>query len=180
MTVDKNRALYEALTRHNYFPNQKTNIGELPPCLSTRRFTPEIAEQIANIPKGDNPDYKARSKGYDLIEYTSTRYNNVPRVLSLVHPKAHALLCQHIHAHWDKLKHIECNERSRIKPEHHEDGRYVIMEYGCAIEKINTIHSKALVKNFESILIFLTALIVYTAIHYHGLLLGLTKQKKSW
>ena len=149
MIPDKNRALYEALTRHNYFPNQKTNIGELPPCLSTRRFTPEIAEEIANIPKGHNPDSKARSKGYDLVEYTATRYNNVPRVLSLVHPKAHALLCQHINAHWDKLKHVEDNERSRIKPEYHEDGRYVIMGYGCAIEKVDTIHSKSFGKKFR-------------------------------
>lgn len=149
MTANKHRAFYEALTRHNYFPNQKTTIGELPPCLSTRRFTPEIAEQIANIPKGQNPDSKARSKGYDLVEYTATRYNNVPRVLSLVHPKAHALLCQHINEHWDKLNHIENNERSIIKPEYYEDGRYVIMGYGCAIEKIDTIHAKSFGKKFR-------------------------------
>lgn len=147
MRANKHRAFYEALTRHNYFPNQKSIIGELPPCLSTRRFTPEIAEKIAAIPKSDNQE--KRSKGFDLVEYQATRYNNVPRVLSLVHPKAHSLLCKHIHDHWDKLNYIEDNEQSRIKPECHDDGRYVIMGYGCAIEKIDTIHSKSFGKKFR-------------------------------
>lgn len=31
--TDDKRALYEALTRYNYFPNQRANIGELPPSL---------------------------------------------------------------------------------------------------------------------------------------------------
>ena len=147
MHYNQKRAFYEALTRYNYFPNQKSTIGELPPCLSTRRFTPEIAEEIAAIPKGDNPEI--RGKGYDLVEYKATRYNNVPRILSLVHPKAHSLLCKHIYDNWDKLKHIETNENSRIKPEYHEDGRYVIMGYGCAIDKIDTIHSKSFGKKFR-------------------------------
>lgn len=100
MVRNDKRKLYEALTRKNYFPNQKETIGELPPCLDTRQFTPEVCEALAAL-----PDSRIRRKsGYDLVEYKATRYNNVPRILSLVHPKAYAFLAKHIHDNWANIK----------------------------------------------------------------------------
>jgi hypothetical protein len=129
MTINDKRKLYEALTRKNYFPNQKETIGELPPCLDTRQFTPEVCEALAAL-----PDSKIRRKsGYDLVEYKATRYNNVPRVLSLVHPKAYALLAKHIHDNWADIKKIQESEHSQIIPEHRNDGRIMVMNYESPI-----------------------------------------------
>ena len=63
--------LFEALTRWNYFPNQKSKGEELPPVFSTRQFTPHVAKLLLNEP--------LRKSGYDQVEYYSTRYNNVSR-----------------------------------------------------------------------------------------------------
>lgn len=147
MNNHEERQLYEALTRHNYFPNQKSAIGELPPCLSTRRFTPEIVEKIITSKQSDS-QHSNRKRGYDLVEYCSTRYNNVPRILSLVHPEAHSYLCHHIHKNWESIKHIQSNAHSKIKPESHQDGRFLIMGYGCAISKFDEVHSKSFGKRF--------------------------------
>jgi len=74
------RHFLEALTRWNYFPNQKESATELPPNISTRRFTPEIAKKLLQ----EIPLSKERQKlGFDLVEYRATRYNNVSRVLGL-------------------------------------------------------------------------------------------------
>lgn len=123
--MNDERNLYEALTRRNYFPNQKESIGELPPCLDTRQFTPEVCEALAAI----EDSQERRKSGYDLVEYNATRYNNVPRVLSLVHPKAHAYLVKHIHDNWNHIKFIEEGPNSKIKPEQRQDGRIMVMNY---------------------------------------------------
>ncbi|WP_418642522.1 antiviral reverse transcriptase Drt4 [Vibrio chaetopteri] len=125
------RLLYEALTRYNYFPNQKSNINELPPCLSTRQFTPEVAEEIAAI--GEPRD--RNGGGYDVVIYNASRYNNAFRELSLVHPQAHASLCKHIHDNWENIEYIKENENSIIRPEQHQDGRVLVMNYEDPIEK---------------------------------------------
>lgn len=139
------RLLYEALTRHNYFPNQKSNINELPPCLSTRQFTPEVAEQLAALRENDN-----RTKnGYDVVIYNATRYNNAFRELSLVHPKAYALLTKHIHDNWDKISYVENNENSIIKPEHHQDGRLMVMNYEDPVEKTTRALTSSFGKRFQ-------------------------------
>jgi hypothetical protein len=123
--MNNNRSLYEALTRRNYFPNQKELIGELPPCIDTRQFTPEICEALASLEEAK----ERKSNGYDLVEYMATRYNNVPRTLSLVHPRAQASLIKHIHDNWDKIKFIEEGPNSKIKPELRLDGRVMVMNY---------------------------------------------------
>lgn len=129
MVRNDKRKLYEALTRKNYFPNQKETIGELPPCLDTRQFTPEVCEALAAL-----PDSRIRRKsGYDLVEYKATRYNNVPRILSLVHPKAYAFLAKHIHDNWANIKKIQESKHSQIKPEHRNDGRIMVMNYESPI-----------------------------------------------
>lgn len=121
--MNEKRHVYEALTRYNYFPNQKESIGEIPPCFSSRQFTPEIADLIASDRTGK------RSMGYDVIEFRATRQNNYPRRLEIVHPKAYSMLVHHINKYWDEIKYIKKNESSMIKPEVHADGRIIIMNY---------------------------------------------------
>ena len=102
------RRVYEALTRFNYFPNQREGVSELPPCISTRQFTPEVAEALTAI--------QDRPGGYDLVEYHVTRYNNLPRTLGLIHPKAYASLSKCIHDNWFEITPSFENEKSIIKP----------------------------------------------------------------
>ncbi|MCW0345197.1 hypothetical protein NB703_003290 [Pantoea ananatis] len=128
--LDDKRHLYEALLRHNYFPNQKGSTGEIPPCFSSRTFTPEIAELIVS-----NKPPRRKLQGYDCVEYYSTRYNNFPRTLSLIHPRAYSNLAKHIHDNWDDIKFIKENEFSMIKPDIHADGRLIIMNYEDAETK---------------------------------------------
>lgn len=117
------RQAYEALTRYNYFPNQKI-IQELPPCFSSRRFTPEICEILAA-----RPTPKDRGGGYDQVEYHATRHNNVPRTLGLIHPAAYAPLVKIVMNNWDIISRIKNNERSMIKPSVYLDGRMMVMNY---------------------------------------------------
>jgi len=142
--TDDKRALYEALTRYNYFPNQRANIGELPPSLDTRQFTPEVAEAISKL-----EETKGRS-GYDLVEYKATRYNNVPRVLGLVHPRAYSSLAKCIHDNWGELKCVTENANSIIKPEfHHSEKRLVVMNYEDPYVKISRSHTSSFAKRFR-------------------------------
>lgn len=128
--LEGRRHLYEALTRYNYFPNQKEGARELPPCFTTLSFTPEIVELLAQLdePCGKSP-VNRRVLGYDQVVYSLTRHNNVPRTLALPHPKAYALLVKNIHENWDDIKYIADNEHSIIKPNQHLDGRMLVMNY---------------------------------------------------
>lgn len=132
--------IFMGLTRHNYFPNQKSSTGELPPIISTRTFTPEIALKIA--------EEKSRGDGYDTVVYLSTRFNNASRELSLVHPKAYSSLVTHIVYNWDKIKFIQENSNSIIKPEKHQDGRLLVMNYEDPIEKSRRILTYGFGKRF--------------------------------
>lgn len=131
MPISQKRHVHEALTRHNYFPNQKS-VSEIPPCFSSRSFTPEVCEILSNSHEPQN----RRSIGYDLVEYSSTRYNNIPRTLSLIHPKAYSLLVTSIYKKWEDIKHICDNQNSMIRPDHHLDGRMIIMNYEDAERKV--------------------------------------------
>jgi len=126
VSMDKTYLL-EGLLRWNYFPNQKST-PELPPVFSTRQLTPDVAEKISKI--------GLRLEGYDQVEYLSTRYNNVCRVLSIPHPLPYVHLVQAICEHWDKLKYISENEHSLIKPSVHPDGRIVVMDYEVSSKKM--------------------------------------------
>lgn len=142
--TDDKRALYEALTRYNYFPNQRANIGELPPSLDTRQFTPEVAEAISKL-----EETKGRF-GYDLVEYKATRYNNVPRVLGLVHPRAYSSLAKCIHDNWGELKCVTENENSIIKPEFYPtEKRLIVMNYEDSFVKFSRSHSSSFAKRFR-------------------------------
>jgi len=119
--------LFEALTRWNYFPNQKSKGEELPPVFSTRQFTPHVAKLLLS--------HKPRKSGYDQVEYYSTRYNNVSRPLSIPHPVGYAHLVNSICSNWKELNYICENENSLIKPEQHNDGRILIMDYEDSLDK---------------------------------------------
>lgn len=140
MTLEE-RELYVALTRYNYFPNQKQSIGELPPCISTRQFTPEISEKLVALAD-------KRNVGYDVVTYFSTRYNNVARELSLIHPRAYCRLSKHIIDNWNYISHVKNNENSFIKPEPHQDGRILVMNYEDPIEKTNRVLDNSFGKRF--------------------------------
>jgi hypothetical protein len=118
--------VFRALSRFNYFPNQKQAIGELPDCFTTSNLTPVVCHKL--LASGI---HKRRNKsGFAPVEYKSTRYNNIPRVLSLVHPVAHAQLCKHICENWETIEYISENEISKVRPQFYElDQRIVIMNY---------------------------------------------------
>jgi len=134
--------LIEALTRWNYFPNQKSKGGELPPVFSTRQFTPHVATLLLAE--------KLRSGGYDQVEYYATRYNNVSRPLAIPHPVGYAHLVHCICSHWSELDYICENETSLIKPEKHPDGRVVVMDYEGPLERTTRTLKIAFGKQFRA------------------------------
>ena len=142
--MDDERFVFEALTRFNYFPNQKQGVGEIPPIFDSRRFTPEVVLRIIQEP--DACDERAKdpesskagrpSKGFDFVEYASTRYNNVPRLLGIPHPQAYGRLAKCISENWEHIRGICDNESSKIKPYFHADKRLVVMNYDSFREKV--------------------------------------------
>lgn len=122
---DEERHFLEALTRWNYFPNQKDSSTELPPCFSTRRFTPEIAEELARtVLTRDRRNY-----WFDMVEYRATRFNNVPRVLGLIHPLAYSRIYAKIKEHREEICELMKDDNSAIAAQQHNDGRLFIMNY---------------------------------------------------
>src|ERR1700730_6611412 len=119
--------LFKALTRWNYFPNQKTNGEELPPVFATRQFTPEVAEDLAKE--------ALRQEGYDQVDYYATRHNNGVRLLSVPHPTSYAHLVSCICENWANFAYICDNKNSLVKPEEHPDGRALIMDYESPIDR---------------------------------------------
>lgn len=140
MSVDDNY-LYEALTRWNYFPNQKSKGGELPPVFSTRQFTPDVAKLLLAE--------KPRKGGYDQVEYYATRYNNVSRPLAIPHPVGYAHLVDCICSNWGELEYTSTNESSLIKPEEHSDGRVLVMDYEDPLERTTRTLGLAFGKKFR-------------------------------
>jgi hypothetical protein len=142
--MDDERFVFEALTRFNYFPNQKQGVGEIPPIFDSRRFTPEVVLRIIQEP--DACDERAKdpesnkagrpSKGFDFVEYASTRYNNVPRLLGIPHPQAYGRLAKCISENWEHMRGVCDNESSKIKPYFHADKRLVVMNYDSFREKV--------------------------------------------
>lgn len=111
-----------ALLKYNYLPFQKRDKSEVPPCFSSRKFTPKIAKLVDASTQ--------RKGGWDAISYRATRFNGVPRILSIPHPVPHASLSLHIAYSWNELAYITKAGISEIRPRRHRDGRIVIMDYG--------------------------------------------------
>jgi len=98
MSLDK-EFLLKALLQYNYFPSQKKAKEEIPPILNSKCLTPEISQNLIKLNLRDK-------EGYDQVEYRLTRYNNVPRSLSIPHPLPYAKLCHSFYDNWDSLKYI--------------------------------------------------------------------------
>lgn len=119
----------EGLLKHNYLPAQKKDKEELPPVFSSVTFSPNAARELVKVKQRDG------SQGWDSVEYRTTRFNGVPRALSIPHPLPYAYLCLCIHENWGKLEHISHNKTSLVRPSRHPDGRVIIMDYEKSRER---------------------------------------------
>lgn len=140
------RHFSEALTRWNYFPNQKDSASELPPCFTTRRFTPEIAVELSNLPI----QATRKQHWFDLVEYRVTRYNNISRILALLHPLAYARLHARIMANYEEITKLTSSKQSAIRVEEHIDGRMIIMNYESHETRTNTALEDTFGKRFRA------------------------------
>ena len=119
------RHLIEGLCRWNYFPNQKASASELPPSITTRRLTPEVMQKLSELPL----DKERKRLGFDLVEFRSTRYNNVSRPLGLIHPRAYAEIVATIKGNHEAMLAAMEDGNSAITVDAHMDGRVLIMNY---------------------------------------------------
>ena len=140
------RKIYEAITRFNYFPNQKKDSSEIPTCISSKRFTPEVVEELNKLPY--NNDGRQKS-GFDLVEFYVTRHNNIPRALGIPHPFAYAYLAKTIIDQWDRFAHIETNGLSKIKPTVADRNRIFVMNYENPEEKTHNFLDISFGKEFR-------------------------------
>jgi reverse transcriptase-like protein len=120
-----------ALLQHNYLPAQKKDRGELPPVFSSASYSIAAATKLVAA----TAKRRSESLGWDAVEYKVTKFNAVPRSLSIPHPLPHALLALCIEKNWDSLKYISNNNVSVVRPRQHADGRLIIMDYDSSLEK---------------------------------------------
>ena len=117
--------VYSALLRYNYLPMGRSHPDDIPhKVFSTADFTPDVVNEMLN-----RYQTARRNKGYDQIEYRTTRFNNVTRLMHIPHPLPYARLCKCISENWDELSHICENCNSRLKPTQHDNGRLIMGEY---------------------------------------------------
>ena len=118
--------VYNALLRYNYLPIGKKHPDDIPlSVFSTECLTPDLAdEMLKNYQKRRQSTDKVL--GYDQIEYQTTRFNLVPRLMHIPHPAPYARLCKLLSENWDKLSHICENCNSREKPAKHDTGRLIM------------------------------------------------------
>lgn len=119
----------DALLRYNYLPMQKKRREELPPIFSSTTFTPAVARKLAQT------RLRGGALGYDAVEYRVTRFNGISRSLSIPQPMPYARLCLCMHENWSHLQGTADSEESRVRPERHNDGRLVIMDYEMHIDE---------------------------------------------
>jgi hypothetical protein len=147
LNFDDKLHFLDALARWNYFPNQKCSASELPPSISSRRFTPEIIRVLLKNIKITKVRHKL---GFDLVEYRATRYNNISRTLGLIHPLAYAQIFEVIERNYEVLKVAMEDSNSAIRAEAHTDGRILIMNYEDHETKIITSTDKSFAKKFRA------------------------------
>jgi len=142
----RKKILLNALLQENFFPLQKKKKEELPPTFTSSDITRSVANDIRRVTLS-----KGRKRiGFDSIQYKAIRFNNVPRLLTIPHPKPYIDLCFEIFDHWKKIKHICSNPNSLIIPRTHSDGRTIIMDYETSREKRNRYYKSAFGKKFLS------------------------------
>ena len=177
MSIDSEFVL-AALLQHNYFPLQTEQKEELPPILRSLSFDKSTARQLQSSPRR-SVKKTGGFQGYDAVEYRLTRFNGIPRTLSIPHPKAYAELALCIHEHWDHLNFISRNSRSLIKPRKHRDGRLIIMNYENRTRK----SSRRLAATLGKKVILQTDISnFFPSIYSHSIpwaLVGLMKSKKT-
>lgn len=115
-----------SLLGYNYFPQMSRDKQELPPSINSSSFTPQVAKKLTKI--------APRKSGYDAITYNSTRFNLVPRVLSIPHPLAYARLVTEMTADWQQISDLNAHSKSPFRPILHKDGRVTSMDYGTTAE----------------------------------------------
>ena len=118
MTADSNAPLsipdaeytHRSLLQSNYLPTRAWHRDELPPLFSTKKLTPERANELL--------DMTDRKRAHDFVHYRLTRHANSTRLLSIPHPAPYARLCREIADSWDvdMVFRIEQNKESRIVP----------------------------------------------------------------
>lgn len=123
MTINKN-FVSSSLLQHNYLPAQRRKKEELPPDFSSVLFTPLVAEKIAKLPMP-----KDVTRGFDTVEYRSTKFTNVSRALSIPHPMGYSTLVKCIVENWTAIEPLLNSPVSMIKPRAHADGRLIVMDY---------------------------------------------------
>ena len=137
--IPDKKYVYNALLRYNYLPIGKKHPDDIPSkVFSTEDFTPEVAdEMIAKY------ECTKRDKGFDQVEYRTTRFNNVTRLMHIPHPLSYARLCKCISENWEKnqLLRICKNRNSRLKPTKHDNGRLIMGEYEF-LEQISMMDSE--------------------------------------
>ncbi|EGR1837127.1 antiviral reverse transcriptase Drt4 [Vibrio cholerae] len=161
----------DSLLRYNYFPLQKNKNEELPSIFNSELLTPGIADKLCEI--------SLRSGGYDHCSYNVTRFNNVHRSLAIPHPLPYCHLVKEIASNWDKLKHIESNENSIIRPVAHPDGRIIVMTYEQSKKKTKRYHQCA---NGKKFVVHSDIANFYPSIYTHSIpwaLMGVQEAKKN-
>ena len=131
--------VYNALLRYNYLPIGKKYPDDIPSnVFSTEDLTPEVADEM--IVKYE---HTKRNKGFDQIEYRTTRFNNITRLMHIPHPLPYVRLCKCISENWDKdqLIRICQNRNSLLKPAIHDNGRLIMGEYEY-LEQISMMDSE--------------------------------------
>lgn len=131
-----------ALLRHNYFPAHKADLSELPPVFTTSALSDQVASDLAAS------GGRGQNCGYDSVVYLSTRFNNVPRPLSVPHPVPHSRLSLCIHENWDELKLIRSNPNSFLRPRVYPDGRLFTMEYETGAKRATRVLRQSFGKRF--------------------------------
>ena len=120
--------VYNALLRYNYLPIGKKYPDDIPSTVfSTENLTPAIANEML----GKGIIESRKNRGYDQIEYRTTRFNNVTRLMHIPHPLPYANLCKCISENWsrDPLIGICKNPDSLLKPAKHDNSRLIMGEY---------------------------------------------------
>ncbi len=137
--------LLRALLKWNYLPCQKKRTEELPPVFVSSDLTKDIAEQVTALSLGKR---RKDMGGFDCVRYYATRHNNVPRLLSIPHPRPYSELCLEIYRNWAKISHICENANSLVRPQKHRDKRTIIMDYENSTEKGRRCNEQAFGKKY--------------------------------
>jgi len=124
MTLPLNKEnILKGLLQYNYFPRTHDHKEELPPIFSTEKFTPQVAAKINALSyRGD--------KGYDVLPFRRTRHPNIPRMMSIPHPRAYAKLAQIIADSWEQYISKVCQSpNSQLEFEVQADFRIIVHKY---------------------------------------------------